>query len=211
MFCANCGYKNEEGARFCGQCGKPMIEERDMFKENQDNNKVFENEKNIEVDNKINFNIQRTKSSLKQELLDMAGEEKAGNVIWTDGASNIAKDLIKVLRDNEKIISLVYAKKVSLLTGLRVLLGRHGREYMVCTNQRIIYVEGIKDLILNHIPPFHRTISIPYQEIGNVTVEKRIGIYSGKLGLQRKGNMDYWNVSDEQSALYLREVIEQAK
>ncbi len=177
-------------------------------KESQNNSQTFKNEKNIAVETYENFSIQRTKKSLKQELLDMAGEENAGNVIWTDGASNIAKDLIGVLKDNEKIISLVYAKKASVLTGFRVLLGRYGREYMVCTNQRIIYVEGIKDLILNHIPPFHRTISIPYQEIGNVIVEKRTGIYSGKLGLQRKGNMAYWNVIGEQSALYLKELIE---
>lgn len=208
MFCVNCGYKNEEGARFCEHCGKPMAGVANTPNESQNNSQTFKNEKNIAVEIYENFSIQRTKKSLKQELLDMAGEENAGNVIWTDGASNIAKDLIGVLKDNEKIISLVYAKKASVLTGFRVLLGRYGREYMVCTNQRIIYVEGIKDLILNHIPPFHRTISIPYQEIGNVIVEKRTGIYSGKLGLQRKGNMAYWNVIDEQSALYLKELIE---
>lgn len=208
MFCVNCGQKNEEGARFCEHCGKPMVGVTNIPKESQNNSQTFKNEKNIAVETYENFSIQRTKKSLKQELLDMAGEENAGNVIWTDGASNIAKDLIGVLKDNEKIISLVYAKKASVLTGFRVLLGRYGREYMVCTNQRIIYVEGIKDLILNHIPPFHRTISIPYQEIGNVIVEKRTGIYSGKLGLQRKGNMAYWNVIDEQSALYLKELIE---
>lgn len=190
MFCKNCGSEIQQEWSVCPKCGT-SLGEIDNVEEKDTSN----------PDKKISG--QMTRDELKEELVNSAFSEKGG-VVLAYGARAISKDLVRILNPDEEIVCFYHADRSSLLGFLKP--ARMFREYLVCTNQRMVYIEnGTK--IFSLLPFLKTEISFPYKDIGDVTVGKRIGIFSGKVTVEsNKRNMAF-AVTNIKSAEEIKELL----
>lgn len=194
MFCEKCGQELKEGWVNCPNCGA------EINNGNKENNPVIQPITN-------NYKT-RTRAEIKEELLGKAFQEK-GSVVLLEGANGISKDLVKVLEPGEKIVAFYYARRMSLIALLKK--GRMFRNYIVCTNRRLIYIEGIRPLGFRMFTFLETAICIPYNEITEVQSYGRTGIYSGELSIKSKDKTRSYAVSNQKIAVELEEFLNQMK
>lgn len=60
------------------------------------------------------------------------------------------------------------------------------RNYIACTNRRLLYIEGIRPNAFRVLTFLRTAICIPYKEIIYVSSDKRKGIHSGEIVLKLK-------------------------
>lgn len=189
MFCTNCRKEIEKEWVRCPNCGTPLGV-----------NKNDKDERNISKDN------QNTKSrdEIKKELIEGAFSDKSG-VILSYGAGGISRDLVRILWPREEILSFCHAYRNSIMGQCKNF--RMFRNYIVCTNLRMIYVENGRRAF-SLLPFFRKVISFPFNEIENITIDKRLGIYSGKMIVESSGKKNNFALIDRNSAEELRDFLE---
>lgn len=193
MFCRNCGNEIEEEWKVCPKCGIILKNKKveDIEQENNlDSNKMADDNKN--------------RKEMKEELLGKAFSGESGGVILAYGANSISKDMVKILGPGEEAIFFYHAEKLSITRWLKG--ARAFNTYIVCTNQRFIYVERANGTLWL-IPFLTKIISMPYNEILNVTAGKKIGIFSGKIELSNAKKKICFAVTDSKSAAELQEFL----
>lgn len=189
MFCVKCGKELQEEWIICPNCGTVLKEKCD-----ENNLKTDLNE----GDSKI-----RSREEIKGELIAGAFSDKSG-VILSYGASAVSKDMTKELCPGEEILWFCHAYRNSILGQLKNL--RMFRNYIVCTNQRMIYIET-GCMAFSLIPFLRKVISFPYKEITNVVSDKRLGIFSGKMIIESASRKSNFAIIDRGSAEELRDFI----
>lgn len=145
----------------------------------------------------------KSRDEIKKELASNAFAEKGGVVLFY-GASGISRDMSKVLNPGEDIVSFQHAFRNSIWGYIKSF--RMFRDYVVCTNQRFIYIER-GQMAFSWLPFFKKTVSIPYNEVLNVTTDKRIGIFSGKLRLESTKKKMKLAMSNRKSAEELKHFL----
>lgn len=188
MFCTKCGKEIQEGWKNCPNCGEIL---RDGNEEEQNHN------------TRTTVNPTRSRDEIKAELINNAFSQKGG-VILIYGASAVSKDMISVLIPGEEMTVFYHAYRNSVTGQLKSL--RMFRNYIVCTNERCIYIER-GEKIFSFIPFFKKTISIPYTEILNVVSDKRIGIFSGKLMIETKSKKLNFAMANKKTAEELKVLL----
>lgn len=185
MFCTRCGKEIQEGWIHCPNCGAVV--------QNQEGGKQSRQSADS-----------RSRDEIKAELLNKAFSGKGGGVVLFEGANGISKDMEKILYPEEQVICLYSAYRIFFIGSLKS--GRNFRTYIVCTEQRFIYMETGR-WFLSMLSFLKKTISIPYNEIINVSAYTRLGIYSGRLNLEIINGKIGFATTDERSAIELREFI----
>lgn len=189
VFCVKCGKELQEEWIMCPNCGMACDERC--------------NDNNLKVDLYENDTKTRNREELKAELIAGAFSDKSG-VILSYGASGISRDLVKELHSGEEILSFCHAYRNSVLGQFKSL--RMFRDYIVCTNQRLIYIEA-GSMAFSLIPFFRKVISFPYERITNVSSDKRLGIFSGKMIIESIDRKSNFAIIDRESAEELRNFI----
>lgn len=166
MFCRKCGNEVEEEWKVCPNCGEVLAS-----KKSAENLSVETGKKNYE---------KKSRADIKEELTKEIFSEKGG-VVLGYGTGAISKDMARILQTNEEMLRFFYAFRTSIIGHIKSL--RMFRDYAVCTNQRIVYIE-VGNRAFSLLPFLRKTISIKYDEIQNIVVGKRVGIFSGKIVLE---------------------------
>lgn len=180
MFCRSCGNQIEEGWKVCPNCGVELQQSKSV-------ESTYDESANT---------VPKNRKELKKELVDGAFKE-GGNGILFMGAGKISKDLVKILQPGEKAIQFYRAYRNSLLGQLKSL--RMFRNYMVCTSQRLIYVETGEG-VFSLFPFLRKIISYPYHEVISAEPGKRVGIYSGKIIINSRGSQMNFAMIDSEDA-----------
>lgn len=183
MFCKNCGNELEEGWKVCPNCGGELQQSR---------------KGEHPQDEKIN-SVPKSRKEIEKELIGNVFNE-TGGVVLSYGASGIAKDLERILQPGEEIIRFYHAYRNSLLGYLKSF--RMFRYYMVCTSQRMIYIET-GSMVFALFSFFRKVISYPYHEIISAESGKRVGIYSGKIIIKNQKNQMNFAMMDSKDAAEL--------
>lgn len=191
MFCSNCGNEIQEEWINCPNCGV-ALKNVENKKEEINNN-----------DYKEEVSKPRSRDDIKAELIGQAFSEKGGVVIFY-GAGGISRDMARVLNPNEKMLSFYHAHRSSILGQMKG--SRMFRSYIVCTDQRFIYIESGR-MSFSLIPFFRKTVSVPYQDITNVSTDKRLGIYSGKIMIESSNKKISLAMLDNDDAMKLEEFL----
>lgn len=188
MFCSKCGKEIQKDWKNCPNCGADL---KGKPSEAQNLN--------------MEATVPRAKSrdEIKADLTKSAFTEK-GSVVLFYGAGAISKDMSNVLDVGEELVALDFAHRVSIIGQLKSL--RMFRDYIVCTNQRFLYIER-GGMIFSLLPFNKKTVSIPYGEIVNVVSDKRIGIFSGKLKLEGKTKKLNLAMANQKAAEELRDFL----
>ena len=194
MFCRNCGNEIEEEWKVCPRCGAE-----------------FKHGKAEGVKQKDNYGSDemavgsRDRKEVKGGLLGKAFSGESGGVILAYGANSISKDMVKILEPDEEAICFYHAEKLSITRWLKG--ARAFNTYILCTNQRFIYIEHANG-VLQLIPFLTKATSVPYNEILDVSVGKRMGIFSGKIELSNAKKKMCFAVTDSKSAAELQEFLD---
>lgn len=193
MFCKECGNEIEEEWKVCPKCG---VELKHGKAENVGQEDDYGSDE-MAVGS-------RNRKEVKEELLGKAFSGESGGVILAYGANSVSKDLVKILEPREEAICFYHAEKLSITRWLKN--GGRFNTYIVCTNRRFIYVERANGVF--HLIPFlTKAASVPYNEILDVAVGKRMGIFSGKIELSNAKKKMCFAVTDSKSAAELQEFL----
>lgn len=195
MFCKNCGNKIQLEWSVCPQCGAALKE-----------NEKIEEKNSSDIDERI-FK-KKTRDEIKEELLKSIFQEN-GSVVICHGANGISKDLAKVLEPGEEILQFYHAFRNSVWG--QVKSSGMFRNYMVCTNRRLIYIERIRPIAFRVFVFLKTTICIPYKEITDTASDKRIGIYSGKLIIESCNKKMNFAIINHKDAIELEEFLNRMK
>lgn len=163
MFCPNCGSKNDDGIKFCANCGNLI--ENNQAVTNDDNNYPFI----------VNDNFKRLKSQIDsiKDQPDTALSDKDINEL-----AYIIND------DNENIIYFISGSAIfgddfllMVLTSKRVIIAKWGF---------LTHIKEIKSILLENIKKISSSIGIMGAEItieygNNSEYIKDVGKESGKL------------------------------
>ena len=187
MFCRNCGEQLEEGWRSCPKCGIMLVGEEKPEAPNV--------EKGI--------TMTKIRKELKEELIKSAFTSK-GSVVLFYGASGISKDLEKVLLAGEEIIRFYHAYRNSAIGYMKSF--RMFRDYMVCTDRRLIYIETGR-MAFSLLAFLRKVVACPYHEVSNVQPGKRVGIYSGKVLMECNGRKMNYAMMDSKDAEELADFL----
>ncbi len=195
MFCTGCGKELQEGWVVCPGCGKA----------------VNQGGTTLPADSTLSPGsgalTPRTREELKDELMGTAFTAK-GSVVLFYGASGISRDLERVLQPGEEIIQFYHANRNSLIGQIKSL--KMFRDYMVCTSQRLLYIESGR-MAFSLIPFFRKVIAIPYQEVVRVEPGKRLGIYSGKLIVEKQSKRMNFAMLNSKDAAELADYLMEKK
>lgn len=189
MFCTNCGKELQDGWIMCPNCGT----------------RLGEDDKEDDVSLDLSRNDAKTKSrdEIKAELISGAFSVENGVILFY-GAGTISRDLVRILHPGEKVLNFCHAFRNSILGQFKSL--RMFRDYMVCTNQRLIYIES-GNRVFSLVPFFRKTISFPYNEIVNVVSDKRLGLFSGGIVIESVNKKNSFAVINRKSAEELRDFL----
>lgn len=192
MFCRKCGKELEENWIQCPYCGEVIDEEI---------NKEPEKEVKSETEKAIPY-IGDDRKEIKEYL---ASNFKSNSTVWGYGTGAISRDIKGRIERDEEILDFQYGYRNGILGLLKS--GRLFRNYFLFTSKRIIYIEKTQR-IFSLLFFLHKYISIPYNEIQSVEAGKAIGIYSGKLKITCRKNLE-WRVLGYKEAQSMKNFIEQ--
>lgn len=128
MFCKNCGMEIQEEWKMCPNCGNAL---------KADQSAAGIEKKYVDDEQKKR---KKTREEIKDELNNKMFLQEGGVVLWY-GSGAISRDLEKLLRPGEDVKCFYHAYRSSLLGAVKSSNVRMFREYMVCTDQRLIYYE----------------------------------------------------------------------
>lgn len=224
MFCTRCGKEIDENWNVCPGCGMRLKGEK-----SQDGNKIerasdktkteneiaeLKNEESIstdivpetvsvEADSEFDGENEslrvRTREEIENVLSKMQSNGIGTSVIFGYGSGPMSKDLANILEPGEEIIRVYYAKSTSVWSRIKNILF-HLRQYMVCTNHRLLYVEGVMAIAFRMFTFLKTAVCIPYKDITRVISEKRVGIYSGKLTIESNGKETTYTIVSHKDA-----------
>ena len=188
MFCEKCGKEVEETWNQCPYCSHPL----------KDNGNARTVEDTVEIPK---F---ESRADLKKYLTEGAWGSDKRNVVAFYGSYAISGDLFKVLQPGEVPEQFVDGYIKNIFSPLKHL--RFFRNYIVCTNQRIIYYETGRK-IFKLLPFLRRVKSFAYQDIKDVQAKKRVGLYSGSISLVLENKEYRFVVLSMDYAEKIREIV----
>ena len=135
--------------------------------------------------------------------------QENGSVVLLYGANGISKDLERVLEPGEEILRFYSAFRNSI--GGYFKKSSMFRNYIACTNRRLLYIEGIRPIAFRVLTFLRTAICIPYKEIIYLSSDKRKGIHSGKIVIETKDKKMKYAIISYKDAVELEGFINSMK
>lgn len=188
MFCVKCGKEIETDWERCPYCGAKVVDSE------SDNSG---GQSNVAEEIYIGDSREEIKAYLCKSFIK-------NSVVIGYGTGVISRDIVGMINGNENIIDFAYAYKSGILGFIKS--GRLFRNYLVLTSKRIIYIEKAQKIfsILGFLHDFR---TFQYDEIQEVEIDKRIGLYSGVLKIRCNDKKLSLNVLSYKDAEQLRKFI----
>lgn len=189
MFCVKCGKEIQSDWIKCPYCAAWVAGMQDHNSENG----------NIATEDTVQ--IWDNREEIKVFLFEKFCKN---SVVLGYGTGGISRDIVGKISGNENIIDFVYAYKKGILGFVKS--GRMFRNYLLLTSKRIIYIEKAQK-VFSVLVFLHDFMSFQYDEIQEVEMDKRIGIYSGVLKIRCNNKEFGFNVLSYNDAEKIRKFI----